>query len=171
MSNVLDLIVTSLVAPAAGGYSGTTTCESTCLSYATCTSVEFCGDGIVNGIEACDDGAVNGLPNQCNTQCTGLTTPVCGNNIIESGESCDGDSQLCTIGGYQGTQQCNSQCNGFGSCVSSELCGDGIVNGNEQCDDGNNPITVVASGGGSGGTEVIFLPLDNTLRFASVRNT
>ncbi len=59
---------------------------------------------------------------------------VCGNNIIEIGEICDGNSQSCTINGYSGTQQCNSQCSGFGSCISSQSCGDGVINGDEQCD-------------------------------------
>ncbi|MEM3113424.1 MAG: DUF4215 domain-containing protein, partial [Candidatus Pacearchaeota archaeon] len=62
---------------------------------------------------------------------------VCGNNITESGEICDGNSQSCLINNYTGTQTCNSQCNGFNTCVTTQYCGDGIINGPETCDDGN----------------------------------
>src|SRR3989338_2720639 len=62
---------------------------------------------------------------------------VCGNNVIEGGESCDGNSQSCTINGYSGVQACNAQCTGFGNCITTQSCGDGIINGNEQCE-GNN---------------------------------
>jgi cysteine-rich repeat protein len=67
---------------------------------------------------------------------------VCGNKKVESGETCDGNSQSCTTGdGYSGTQNCNSGCNGWSSCSTSESCGDGTTNGNEGCDDGNSVNT------------------------------
>jgi len=56
---------------------------------------------------------------------------VCGNNIIETGESCDGNSQSCTINGYSGTQTCKNDCTGFNVCTTTESCGDGICNGAE----------------------------------------
>ena len=63
---------------------------------------------------------------------------VCGNGVIETGEVCDSNSQLCIINGYFGSQLCNNQCNGWNACETKEFCGDGSRNGNEQCDDGNN---------------------------------
>lgn len=70
--------------------------------------------------------------------CMRTIVSECGNNIIEAGEVCDGNSQGCMVGDYSGTQDCNSQCTGFDSCETTEFCGDGIVNGNEECDDGNS---------------------------------
>lgn len=59
-----------------------------------------CGNHKVEGLEACDEGHdLNGDPNHCNSTCSGITTPVCGNDVKESGEQCDGDkgcSESCT---------------------------------------------------------------------------
>ncbi|RMD65705.1 hypothetical protein D6817_05580, partial [Candidatus Pacearchaeota archaeon] len=91
----------------------------------------------------------------------GASGAICGNNIVEQGEVCDGNTQACTTAdGYAGTQQCNAQCNGFGECVTTEYCGDSIVNGNEQCDDGNtqdgdgcSSICTTTTCSGAGGFE------------------
>ena len=41
--------------------------------------------------ETCDDGALNGQPGFCNTSCEGMVpTAVCGNDVKEPGEECDG---------------------------------------------------------------------------------
>jgi hypothetical protein len=58
----------------------------------------------------------------------------CGDGKLNDGETCDGNSQACTIGGYTGTQSCNAQCNGWNTCVPGQSCGDGVKNGNEACD-------------------------------------
>ncbi|MBU2104347.1 MAG: hypothetical protein KKF67_01030 [Nanoarchaeota archaeon] len=63
---------------------------------------------------------------------------VCGNGILEIGETCDSNSIICSILGYSGTQLCNSQCNGWNLCVTTQYCGDEVINGNESCDDGMN---------------------------------
>jgi cysteine-rich repeat protein len=86
---------------------------------ADCT---FCGDGNKDADEACDDG--NGVPGDgCENDCT--LTPVCGNQIIEAGETCDPPGPI-----PQWPNPCRATCT---------YCGDSIVNngGQEQCDDGN----------------------------------
>jgi hypothetical protein len=67
-----------------------------------------------------------------------VVTEVCGNNVTEGTEVCDGNSQACTVGGYAGTKTCLADCSGFGACVATESCGDGIVNDAEACDAGAN---------------------------------
>jgi len=55
--------------------------------------------------------------------------PVCGNDIQEEGEECDGE------GGVSENQSCSGQC----TLIDEPYCGDGEVNLEwEQCDDGNN---------------------------------
>ncbi len=78
--------------------------------------------------------------NEIETLYTGKapTSKICGNNIIELGENCDGNTQVCTTSsGYSGTQSCGITCN-FNPCTIAQSCGDEIKNGDEECDDGNN---------------------------------
>ena len=101
---------------------------STDACTATCQNA-ICGDSIVRaGVEQCDDGAQNGQPNQCNSTCSAITVPVCGNGAIESGEQCDD-------GNTANTDACTTTC-------QNAICGDSIVRaGVEQCDDGNTSDT------------------------------
>ena len=94
---------------------------------ATCNvdcSMAMCGDGVLNttASEVCDDGANNGMPTRCALDCAGTTVSVCGNGVVEAGETCDtgGPSEACD-----------------GDC-SPAACGDGVVNAaaGELCDDG-----------------------------------
>lgn len=81
---------------------------------------------------------------------------VCGNNILENGEICDGSnfgSLKCSDYGYQGgTLLCTSACTlDFSQCEEASFCGNGIVEGAEQCDAGNlNGQTCASLGAGSG---------------------
>jgi len=67
-----------------------TVCASDCSNQDGATS--FCGDSnidMANG-ETCDDGANNGTPESCNATCDGMVpAAVCGNGILEAGETCD----------------------------------------------------------------------------------
>lgn len=94
----------------------------------------ICGDGILEGNEECDDGnTISG--DGCSDACT--NEPVCGNDLIETGEICDGldlDDFNCGSFGYaSGTLICDSDCNGFDM---SNCVGEGdiihIVNLSEQ---------------------------------------
>lgn len=81
------------------------------------------------------------LPPGNNNQNNNNTTPVCGNNIIESGEQCD----VSAPAGFT----CNSQCQlvsqnnnnnggggggGGGNPTNPPVCGNGVVESGEQCD-------------------------------------
>lgn len=76
--------------------------------------------------------------------------PRCGNSVIETGETCDSDTQPCiATGGYAGHKTCNSQCSGYLACETSQFCGDNIVNGNEVCDNNSRVCTTINSYAGS----------------------
>ncbi len=126
----------------------------------TCTVVTFCGDGIVNdATEECDDGNAND-----NDDCSNNCTMGCGNDIVNTGESCDGMAEApgvdctlpcrdmgsmdeCTCCGDGFVQSTSGEtCDPFGSPVGSPgetcrmdctYCGDGVLDAGEDCDDGN----------------------------------
>ena len=52
-----------------------------------------------------------------------INPPVCGNDLVELGEQCDGISDSACPG------QCQSDCN-----CPPPVCGDGVVEGSEECD-------------------------------------
>lgn len=98
----------------------------------------------------------------CTDLCDPSTNiPVCGNNILESGEQCDdgnlndgdGCSSLCQVeimcgnGNVDPDEQCDDGNNIDGDGCSSTcqnetppepICGNQILESGEQCDDGNN---------------------------------
>ena len=55
-----------------------------------------------------------------------VAAQMCGNGVLENGESCDDGNNNGTYG------HCNASCTAMGP-----HCGDGVMNGPEQCDDGN----------------------------------
>ena len=71
-------------------------------------------------IEQCDDGNARDDANGCSETC--LFNNVCGDGVVQLGESCD-------PGGEDGT--CDVDC-------TPRTCGDGYANASagEQCDDG-----------------------------------
>ena len=65
--------------------------------------------------------------------------PLCGDNVKDSGEVCDGtdlNNQTCITQGFtSGTLACAADCLSFNtSGCSTNLCGNGNIDGNEQCD-------------------------------------
>jgi len=120
----------------------------------------------------CDDGNActldvkTGTPEQCNVACTHMPIvlpahgdgccpsganatndadckPKCGNNVVESGEICDGncptscdDRDECTIDHQTGSATtCDIKCSRTDSTSPSCLCGNGRKDPNESCDD------------------------------------
>jgi len=84
---------------------------------------------------------------------------VCGNNIAENGEACDGSdlrgNSCYSLGYNSGTLGCENDCNSFdtGNCVSisNPVCGNGILEGGEECDGSNlNGKSCVLEGYASG---------------------
>lgn len=65
---------------------------------------------------------------------------ICGNEIVETGETCDKNSKKCSLinSSYPANKDapCNDSCSGYDSseCI---VCGDGIKSGNEVCDGGS----------------------------------
>lgn len=69
-------------------------------------------------------------------------SPVCGNSVVQAGESCDGTDfgdQTCESRGYaSGTLSCRDDCTvNESACIPVDNCGNGDIDGEEECD-GNN---------------------------------
>lgn len=93
-------------------------CPEVCQPDCTCP---FCGDGVKNQNETCDGADATACQGLCQGDCT-CPTPVCGNDVLESGEECDGTAPaICPV--------CQADC----TCAPG-ACGNGIVEGGEQCD-------------------------------------
>ncbi len=127
---------------------GNITDAGTC--NATCTASTFCGDNTVQNpdgmgvAEQCDNGSLNGTPNHCNTACSALTPSICGNTIVEAGESCDDGNILDGDG-------CSAHC---AIEIPAPVCGNGKLEDTETCDDGN-----ILNGDGCSSTCQIEPPL------------
>jgi len=89
-------------------------CDGTDLAGQTCIT-----QGFASGTLSCSSNCGSFVTTSC------ITASVCGNNIAEIGEICDGTdkrSQTCTGLGYSsGTLACNSNCLAYdtSSCVTS----------------------------------------------------
>ena len=117
-----------------------------------------CGNGVVEEGEVCDGNEkscskidsnfVSGTAT-CKPTCDGWDTSackeeeteeaVCGNDIVEEGEVCDGNQKSCIdIDGEKydgGKASCNDTCDGW-DVETCEFCGNGVVDPGEECDGG-----------------------------------
>ncbi len=168
----------------------TLTCDANCQNI----TPPSCGNNIIEAGEQCDDGIANSNsaaclttcqnatcgdtfiqtaveqcepPNTltCDANCQNITTPSCGNNIIEAGEQCDPPNGIicdascqniitlpsCGNGLLEGSEACEvsipcatpSWTCDLLSCVClppliTSVCGNNILEAGEQCDDGNS---------------------------------
>lgn len=82
------------------------------------------------------------------TSCTNgvcANPAICGNGILETGETCDDGNTMSTDGCSTACQvEAGYICTGTPSqCALGPVCGNGTIEGTEQCDDGNtNPDDV-----------------------------
>ena len=132
-------------------------------------TVANCGNELVEDGEKCDGGSklckliddsFTGGRAYCNANCNGYDTStceggsgnLCGNNNVDAGEICDGDTVPCKqLAGAPkgGTAKCAKDCLGWdkstcyddsgegGSDNNNTNCGNGFLDDGEQCDDGN----------------------------------
>ena len=146
-------------------------CNNDCkLDFSSCQqlTVSVCGDGYIDGAEQCDgsnlgpttecsqiDSRFLGGALSCKNDCTydlsscqlaSEPAPVCGNNLLESGEQCDGTATMsltCKSFGFNsGTLSCGLGCMvTTENCVANEtainVCGDNLTSPGEQCDKSN----------------------------------
>ena len=147
----------------------------------TYTGATFCGDGVISGGETCDCGDVNAItalaasrpyggslgscigrngtygasPNTtCGWDCSGAAS-YCGDETVDSGESCDGESgtwsgKLCATG--FGTLAFASSsfavCTVDADCSTGETCGGGTsANAGELVIIDDCPTTYVCTTG------------------------
>jgi cysteine-rich repeat protein len=100
-------------------------------------SLAYCGDNQLNqGSEECDGTADANCPGQCNDAAC-VCNVVCGNNVVDFGEQCDGSGMpQCGAG-----QTCVAPGNPEECTCTPAICGDGFKAAAEQCDPGAPPST------------------------------
>jgi fibro-slime domain-containing protein len=113
----------------------------------------FCGDSMIIGNENCDDGNSNNADG-CSSTCLvepgatclvpgrPCTIAVCGNGMVEAGESCDTGALNGLF--YGNALGCSKTCTQEPKCrdgattrACDVTCGNGNVEMGEECDDGN----------------------------------
>lgn len=140
------------------------------------TTTPVCGNSIIEGTEGCDKAALGGKTCtslgftggtlscssscQLNTSaCTSVAKAVCGNKVIETGETCDGTTlggKTCTSLGFTGgTLACSSTCQvNTASCTkpTTSVCGNRTLESGEQCESGTLNGQSCTALGFTGGT-------------------
>ena len=140
------------------------------------TTGPVCGNSVLETGETCDGSALGGKT--CSTQgftggtltcssscqlntsaCTTTAAKVCGNKVIEKGESCDGTAlggKTCSTQGFTGgTLACSSSCQfNTSGCTSpmTSVCGNKTLESGEQCEGGTLNGQTCASLNFDGGT-------------------
>ena len=131
--------------------------DNTATNPDVCTSL--CGNEALESGEVCDDGNVNngdGCSGACAVEsgyeCTradntaanpDLCSLLCGNGILDSGETCDdnnassgdGCSSTCAVEVGYGCSRVDSTASNPDVC--NLLCGNGAIDSGETCDDNN----------------------------------
>ncbi|MFC1611192.1 hypothetical protein ACFL6C_09545, partial [Myxococcota bacterium] len=130
-------------------------CRETCVDFdiSDCGPPSGCGDNQRNGIELCDgtdlgnasctslglgEGNLGCTADCLNYDTSGCGSPdTCGNNQIDSGETCDGtalDAETCaTLEFDRGTLACMSNCASYDTSDCSK-CGNDSIETSEVCD-------------------------------------
>jgi len=138
------------------------------VSTSLCDTVSRCGDSLINKAgEECDRntfGMISSCLNytnfiggtlMCSDSCKLDTSscqriPECGNNEIDPGETCDGNSfgKITGCTDYSnsfsgGTLKCSSTCQlDTSSCTEKPKCGNAVIESGESCDGTNlGPLT------------------------------
>ncbi|MFP4523772.1 MAG: hypothetical protein ACLFO2_00455 [Candidatus Woesearchaeota archaeon] len=134
---------------------GTTSCEHCRIDTGDCQQDQtgYCGDGTIDPGEDCDGDNLAGLTcedfgltngelscDNCKADtstCEGLEDGYCGDGIIGSGETCDGDNLAgltCEDFGLTSGELSCTDCEVDTSGCYSGYCGDGEIDQGESCD-------------------------------------
>lgn len=136
---------------------GTVRCAANCGSFdlSSCGPAPTCGNGAIDPTEVCDDALLGNATCEslgfgpgtlaCGGNCEAYDTsacgaaPICGDDIINGLEECDGAAlagQTCVSRGFgAGTLACAGDCTfDTSACPPPPTCGDGTINGTETCD-------------------------------------
>ena len=150
-----------------GFKSGTLDCAANCfIDTLGCTPKNKCGNGLIDQGESCDGTNFGPIPSgrQCQLYSTFFTGGIlscdssckidtskcsggsgtCGDNIINIGETCEGQNfgslvTLCTSydNFRSGTLKCTSCRIDTSQCIPKDTCGNGLIDQGESCDGTN----------------------------------
>lgn len=150
------------------GASGTLKCTEHCkIDASQCAAIvpQLCGNGVIDPGEECDSelfgaksckdykgekasGALK-CTDECridDAQCSAPEPELCGNDVIDAGEECDGESfGAKTCKDYKGSDAtgnltCTDECEIDDSqCIATEhqTCGNNVIDAGEECDTDN----------------------------------